>query len=347
MSYAVDAKERIKLRDGVSCHRRSNDIVLLIPPEGTAPVRINRIGEELLPLLFKGTTREQLETILIGRKPSCVDVSLKLMRFLSMLADRGLLESSRSNVESVPKKPFRLRLFDLDPTVRVIAVWINKTPCWLRWFFTVVSVIWALFGIVMVLLETGQSIYLDIYNRFDFIGLVLFVLLVVPSHELAHAVACRLSGTPVSEVGIVFHHRFLPGPYVNTTQGYRVTERWNRFKIPAAGPFTDLFFCGLASWAVMIDIQNLQVSQTANFVMILSLLILYFNMNPFTPSDGSHMLESLMNDELLREVAVYGRKSGFTNPKAVMVYRLACVLYLVVFIVTVVWITMNYIGTLS
>ena len=321
-------KQRIRLRPGVTRNHRAPGNTILIPPEGTAPTRISRIGEEILPLLFRGTSKTQLENLLKERYPDNNDISSKLAKFISQLERNGLLESSCSQVKTSGTQAMRIEIRNPDPLAHKTAGWLNKVPRWLRWLSFTGSLLLGFCGLGQVLPGKKEAVFLDVFYHFDLLGFAVFLLIVIPLHEFAHAVACRLAKAPVSGAGIIFHHRLIPGPYVDTTQGYRVMGRWKRFKIPAAGPFVDFMASGVAAWVIIWTGQEGPLTQTAYFVMCISLLFLCLDMNPFNPSDGSHMLETLLNDELVREVALSRRRSSFCRPSAILIYRGICAAYI-------------------
>ena len=321
-------RKLIRLRPGVIYNRREAGNTILIPPDGEAPIRISQRGEELLPLLVRGADIDQLEKHLLDRNPGIEDSLSKLMRFLTQLERNGLLESDYSQYKNLGTRAFRVRFRNPDPLAREIAKWIEKVPGWLKWFSFAGMFLLGFYGLSQVLLGKGETVFLDVFDRFDLPGFVVFLLVVVPLHEFAHAVACRLANVPVSGAGFVFHNLIIPGPYVDTTQAYRVISRWKRLRIPAAGLFIDYMAGGLAAWVVIWSGQEGRFFQPAYFVMCICVLFLFLDLNPFNPSDGSHMIETLLDDELLREVALFRRRSVISKSSAILIYRGICAFYI-------------------
>ena len=222
--------------------------------------------------MFRGTSKNQLENLLKERYPDNNDISSKLAKFISQLERNGLLESSCSQVktsgtQAMEGLKFATRIHWL---IKQLA---GSTKCrggyggchlpghyyWILW-------------IGAGLPGKKEAVFLDVFYHFDLLGFAVFLLIVIPLHEFAHAVACRLAKAPVSGAGIIFHHRLIPGPYVDTTQGYRVMGRWKRFKIPAAGPFVDFMASGVAAWVIIWTGQEGPFTPPAYFVMCISLL---------------------------------------------------------------------------
>jgi putative peptide zinc metalloprotease protein len=201
-------------------------------------------------------------------------------------------------------------------------------PRWVSVALLVALLTWAVAGVVLVLLGSLKPQLADSVRGFDLWGLALFALAVVPLHELAHGVACRVAGAPVQGAGLILHGNILPGPYVDTTQAYRVSARWSRFWIPAWGPLVDLLAAGAAAWVVLHTAGLGAVGHASRYVFLLSLAFLYFDTNPLTNSDGSRMLEAALDDELARRAALTRYRARLSPWYVIVWYRLACVLHL-------------------
>lgn len=318
------AHDDVRLCEGVTQVRRARGETLLVSPDGRSALRTGRVGGALLPLLLHGTTREQLMIVLRQRYPVAGDVDEKVERFLETLRRAGMLTgaSARRMRRGATQK---FAPIDVNPVARLVARVLNGRP---RLVLSVLAlgIVSAVVGVSIAWTMDPQHLSpVGLVHRFDPIGLALFVCIVVPLHELAHAVACAAAGVPVTSAGIVWRGRIVPSPYVDTSQAYRVAGRWTRFLIPAAGPLVDLLASGAGAWGIVFTTATGVVGHAALYLLLLSLVFLCFDTTPLTPSDGSHMLEAMLDDELARVAALSRWKPRLSPPRIVWTYRAACV----------------------
>lgn len=314
---------RYRIRDGVAKVVRRNAIVLVSPVDGTS-MRISPVAAELMPLLAEGALFEELAAQLRELHPTAIDVKPKLTAFLNQLKGAGLLDLRHETRTRRWRTP-RLELFDADPAAAAIARAIGALPPWLLWGLLAVLLLGALVGIAGVVGFGRLPHPSALVTQFSGWGLAIFMLLVVPLHETAHAVACRLAGSPVGKAGLVVHSWTVPGPYVETTQAYRLRGRARRFWIPAAGPAVNWIATGAAAWGLLLG--SPASADLFGTLFLLGALFVYLDTNPLTPSDGSHMLEALLNDELARSAALSSRRARLSGWKTVVIYRIAASLH--------------------
>jgi len=337
-SFEPASHSPVQLLDGVTRVRRARGQTLLVSPDGSSAIRIGDVGEKLLPLLRRGTTVDVLAAFLQRQHPFARDISVKLDRFLAELDRVGLLAPCQRPAERARSGVKQYALFNPDRLAKQLAEWWAWIPRTQSHTLVVVLIVAAAIGLVAVWLGDHQRLNpVGLVRRFEPIGLAVFVFMIVPLHELSHAVACRAAGAPVTAAGIMLHSFVIPGPYVDTTQAYRVAERWRRFWIPATGPLVDLLASGTAAWVVVLTNGNGLVGRGALYVLLLSGLFVYLDTNPLTPSDGSHMLEALLDDELARASALSGRRAALSTRPAINTYRLVCVVHFLVAVLIVGW----------
>jgi putative peptide zinc metalloprotease protein len=320
----------IRFRDGTRRVQRARGETLLIATDRERPIRVSQIANELMPLLARGTTFDELATHLRQRHPRARDVAATLTAFLSQLEAAQLVETGATPAAPVPRARIkRFHLGNPDRFAAAVARVITWGPVWLRRGVLAALGIAAVAGIVLVGLGALRPQPSAIVRWFDPLGFAAFVLGVAPLHELAHAIACRAVGAPVSGAGILMHGGVVPGPYVDTTQAYLISDRWRRFWIPAAGPLIDLLGAGAAAWGVVLADHAGYDSPFARYLMVLCLFFFYFDTNPLLTSDGSRMLEAAFDDELARRAALGRRRVTQLVPaQIVRRYRLLCLLHL-------------------
>jgi hypothetical protein len=321
----------VQLLDGVMRVRRAAGQTLLVSPDGSSAARIGDLGEKLLPLLMHGTNVSVLAAFLQQQHPLARDISVKLDRFLAQLDRVGLLATCQRPAERARSGAKRFALFNPDRLAKRLAEWWDWIPVAQSHALVVVLIVAAAIGLVAVGLGDHHLLNpVGLVSRFEPIGLAIFVFMIAPLHELSHAVACRAAGAPVTTAGIMLHSFVIPGPYVDTTQAYLVPERWRRFWIPATGPLVDFLASGTAAWMVVLTHGNGLVGRVSLYVLLLSGLFVYLDTNPLTPSDGSHMLEALLDDELARASALSRRRAALSTRSVINTYRLVCVVHFLV-----------------
>jgi Peptidase family M50 len=330
----------VQLRDGVARVRRGGRQTVLVSPDGSSATRIGEVGHALLPLLMRGADMAELAAFLQEQHPLARDIPIKLDRFLAALDAGGMLETGNRPAKRPRSGNKRFALVNPDRVATELARWWGRIPAVpSRWLLALLMVSAAI-GLVAACLGNSQSLNpVGLVTQFDPFGLAVFVLMIVPLHELSHAVACRAAGAPVTGAGIMLHCYVIPGPYVETTQAYRVKDRWPRFWIPATGPLVNFVAGGMAAWIVVLTHGEGSVGRASLYVVLLSCLFLYLDTNPLTPSDGSHMLEALLDDELARTTALSRRGTHLSMRRVVNTYRLLCLVHLILAALVVAWLS--------
>lgn len=321
MTAEADAIAVYKIRDGVAKVSRPAGSVLVAPADGRS-LRISKVGEELLPLLAVGAPFVELEQRLRQRHPKVLDSAPKLRAFLAQLAGVGLLDSEPAAPRPTPA---RYPLFSPDRGAAAVAGLVHRLPASFAWLLLAMALMLAAASTTALVLAGELPHPLRLFDSFSIVGFALFAFLLVPIHEAAHALACRLSGAPVGKAGIILHGWIMPGPYVDTSHTYRIEDRWKRFWVPAAGPLVN--FLGLGSAAAILlfydgDYKFVDPAAVTLFLFCAAFVVL--DTNPLAPSDGSRMIEALVGDDLARRSALSRRRHGLSGMREVQLYRIAC-----------------------
>lgn len=317
-----DAGPLYRIRPGVAKVQRANTLILVSPGDGRA-LRMTAVGEELLPLLASGAVFGELVQRLRQRHPGATDIEAKLAAFVDQLTRGGLLDAD--NAQSGRRRPStRFALFHPDPVAAWAAARIRAVPAIVGRLVMMFALVAALAGIGTLIGHGRLPHPSALWTAFSLWGLLLFVLVVVPMHEAAHALACRLAGQPVTEGGVILHGWLVPGPYVDTSQMYRVSNLWERFWVPAAGPLVNLLALGAAAWwLTLAGGQPDEALRAASTLFLLCAVFVYLDTNPLAPSDGSRMLEALLGDDLARRSALSRTRARLSSRKTVAWYRIA------------------------
>jgi|GEM_PF-6030965 len=320
----VNSETVYRFHEHVVRFHRAHTVMLVSKKDGTS-VRVSQGAVDLLPLLAEGADSETLVARLRALYPQARNPASKLKMFLAQLAQAGLLDNL---VEQPRVKPSarKIVLGNPDAVAKKFASAFMLVPSWLRAAFTVSLIIAACAGIGALFLDKNNLPHpMRLFDAFSVWGLMAFIILVVPLHEFAHAVACRMSGVPVGQAGLLFHG-IMPGPYVDTGFFYQIRGKFQRFRVPAAGPLIDLLAAGTAAWLLVL-FDSTSFSPALVTLFLLSMAFVYLDTNPLAPSDGSRMLEALLDDELARRSALSRRRSGLSYWKSVWLYRATIVLH--------------------
>lgn len=305
---------QIKLRAGVRCVTRAGGQVLFVPPEGS-PVRVSPLAAALKDALAEGASFDDLVRRLeAGRVPS-TGVRESLPAFLDTLSRAALLDDGRS---ALRERALRLKV-PVDALASRLARILGAVPRGIGRLALLAGVGSAAISLG-ILMATEPLRLRELVDRFSAGGLALFLLVVVPLHELGHAVAARLAGVPVREAGLFLSRFGVPRPYIATPDAACLPSRLDRFSIAAAGPLLDLLVCGAAA---ALAGAGTPLAPAARFLCLLSLLILIVNTTPLGEGDGSHMLEALLDDELARHSALSRRPSRLSRARDLAIYRAA------------------------
>ena len=170
----------------------------------------------------------------------------------------------------------------------------------LRWLFSPIAVLIAMITMLAglgtllanwsALSESSVEIF-DVSNWAWLIGIWVVLKMV---HELAHAIACDRQGGEVSEFGVVFV-LFAPLAYVDVTSCWRMTARWPRIVVAAAGMYIELLIAAIA----MLFWVNTDSPQTQfllyNIILMAGLSTIVFNANVLMRFDGYFILADLVD----------------------------------------------------
>lgn len=322
------SNERISFRPGLRVVQRAEHIVLFSAGDARA-ARIPRAASPLLRLLEQGAQRSEMQRALQTAYPGDPTIAIKLDRFLFRLEEAGLLDSGGAGIENRGSWR-RWNLLDIDPVARRCAQVLSALPRLPSNLLLTTLTAFSLAGIAAVLSASPHPDFQLLVANSSVWGIAFFFFFVVPIHEFAHAVACRAAGVPVLGMGLLFHGGIIPGPFVDTSSTYAVTDRWLRFRVPIVGPLVDLWAGGIAAWLLRLGSLSPHMHASVASVMFLSTIFFFLDTDPLLKTDGSRALEALLDDELARRAAFMKSGKTLSAKRVIWSYRFACVLYLCV-----------------
>lgn len=119
-------------------------------------------------------------------------------------------------------------------------------------------------------------------------------------HELGHALAARHFGCRVPTMGIALMVG-VPVLYTDTTDTWRLAERWQRLAVVLAGVGAEMLVAGLAllSWSFLPEGQPRQMACALATMSVITSLTL--NLNPCMRFDGYFALSDILDVPNLQE----------------------------------------------
>lgn len=121
-------------------------------------------------------------------------------------------------------------------------------------------------------------------------------------HEACHAVACKRLGGDVHQVGFAWLV-FVPVAYVDVTSSWRLTNKWRRATVAAAGMYGELLLAALAIWLRHLSHSPIVDRWTCQAILLASVSTLLFNINPLMRFDGYYILADLAEIPNLYSIA--------------------------------------------
>jgi len=151
--------------------------------------------------------------------------------------------------------------------------------------------------------------------------------LLLPSHELGHAVAALFLGTPLLSVQIRLNRFFVPVGEA-TTSFSSVDQRRKRVLVPIAGPLVHLLCASAAAWILTWTPAHSVLGNVLALFFLVAMLTFLAGINPFLAGDGSQALEAALGARGLRRKALGLDPAPDSNARKTWAYRFACACYL-------------------
>ncbi|MRR50342.1 MAG: hypothetical protein EG825_05420 [Rhodocyclaceae bacterium] len=112
-------------------------------------------------------------------------------------------------------------------------------------------------------------------------------------HELGHALAIKIDGGEVHEVGIMLLV-LMPIPYVDASSATAFSDKLSRMRVGAAGMLVELFIASLAIVA-WVHLEPGTVRAIAySVIMVAGISTVLFNANPLLRFDGYYILSDFL-----------------------------------------------------
>ena len=266
-------------------------------------VKVSRSASPLLPPLKSGATLDELCDV-FGRRLSEAQRA-QVAEFVGVLGRAGLLRAAGTEPRS---EIVRYATWDLSGPLAALGARLRGSRA------LAASAIAALIVALLAILA-GAGAVLPQLSAIEhavarpplslLAGIVALFAIVIPLHELAHAVVAGACG--ITQTRLVIARRgFVPAIFCETPGSSLIPGRLRRVLVPAAGPLVDFGFVVLFG---LLALRATPLASCFAAAACTSLIALVVNCNPYSGSDGSRVLEILLDDDHARDSAL-SRSSG-------------------------------------
>ena len=274
-----------------------------------APVRFNEAAYAFIGQLDGELSIREICENIDARNPAETPTPQEIVVILSQLLSVGALgggvpghirnllgrfQGKGQAAQKINPLAVRIPLFDPDKILNRLIVYL--TPLLSRPAF----IIWGLVtGFALILAITNISYLaaatsMELLNPLNLAALIVLYVIIKTVHEFAHALAIKLWGGEVHEMGITLLV-FVPVPYVDASAGWVFRDRIKRVFVSAVGIMAELFMAALALF-VWLTVEPGAVKDLAfNIILIASISTLLFNANPLMRFDGYYMLQDFLD----------------------------------------------------
>lgn len=236
-------------------------------------------------------------------------------QFAQVLEQNFFLENSRSE-QAVSRKSYgvekkkslfsrllfiKLKAFDpskiLDKLTKIYRPMHSWSGYLLQWGIIISG--------ILLFMVNSRSFELNVYELLSvgsIIAIVAAFFIMVTIHEFAHAVACRLYGGQVKEMGFLLMY-FQPCCYCNLSDAWLFPEKKKRLAVTWAGLYSGLILFALAMFVWRVTMPFSLVNEIARILIAVIVVTFMFNFNPLIKLDGYYLLSDWLEISNLRSKA--------------------------------------------
>jgi putative peptide zinc metalloprotease protein len=183
----------------------------------------------------------------------------------------------------------RIPLFDPDRMLDRMMPFVRPLLGWTGAALWLAVVGWALILIAMHWTELSGDVIDRVFSVQNLL-LIWFVFpLIKALHELGHAVATKIDGGEVHEMGIMLLV-LMPIPYVDASSATAFRDKRSRMLVGAAGMLAEIFIAGLAVFAWVHLEPGTERAIAYDVILVAGVSTLLFNANPLLRYDGYYIL---------------------------------------------------------
>ena len=269
--------------------------------------RFTAIANQVIGLMDGRRTLQEIWDVACNRLGDEVPTQDELIKLLSDLHRADVLQTDtppdllelqqrrrkhmRMQLKQYLGNPLSLRIPLFDPDRLLTRMLPYVRPIW-GW---PAAIIWALVvGFAMVLVGMHwRELSGDVIDRVFSVQNLLLIWFVFPLikllHEFGHAVATKIDGGEVHEMGIMLLV-LMPIPYVDASGATAFRDKRSRMIVGGAGMLVELFIAAIAVFAWGNLAPGLERAIAYDVILVAGVSTLLFNANPLLRYDGYYIL---------------------------------------------------------
>ncbi|MDZ4253869.1 MAG: efflux RND transporter periplasmic adaptor subunit [Sulfuritalea sp.] len=183
----------------------------------------------------------------------------------------------------------RFPLFDPDRMLNRLMPFVRPLLGWRGAVLWLAVVGWATILIAMHWTELSGDVIDRVFSVQNLL-LIWFVFpLIKALHEFGHAIATKIDGGEVHEMGIMLLV-LMPIPYVDASSATAFRDKRSRMLVGAAGMLLEIFIAALAVFAWVNLEPGIERAIAYDVILVAGISTLLFNANPLLRYDGYYIL---------------------------------------------------------
>ena len=201
----------------------------------------------------------------------------------------------RTKSRQTTGNPMSIKIPLVDPDKLLNRIQPFMQPLWNRWG----ALAWLAVVLPAVVLgfkhagELGSNVSDHVLATHNLLMLAVLFPLIKGLHEMGHAVAAKMRGAEVHEMGVMLL-MLMPVPYVDASAASTFKSKTDRALVGAAGMLVEIFLAALAMYLWVAAEPGFLRSAAYNTIFVAGLSTLVFNGNPLLRYDGYYILSDLI-----------------------------------------------------
>jgi putative peptide zinc metalloprotease protein len=316
------ATPRPKLKSNLVISRQSDkgtDYFIFKDPDSGRFFKLKE-KEHFVAGLFDSTRTFEDIAVVCTEKFGSPVLTEDISKFYDRLSSLGLFENEDDRPGQVDpglwqQRPLLQKILFIKIKAFNPDSFLERSLPYIKWLFSP-FMIPVYLGLIFWALVIFFSNRLELSQQMNTLGpgsiplIYITVIFVTIFHEMAHGYACKLYGGKVSEMGFLFLYSLLSF-YTNVSDAYLFPDKKKRMAVTSAGIKLQILM-----WAIAMIIWSIMAPETifnhvALIIVMLSFLIIIFNLNPLLKLDAYYYLVDYLGIPNLRSRAFTYWKQRF------------------------------------